>query len=103
MCTLRAILQVGYVQGMNDVLSMMLVVLDDEADTYTCFASHMLNVAFDFQPVGMKSVALTHNARTTHLLTHAFILSQVEAQVYGVASEADGQCSLLAHLRTGGG
>lgn len=43
----------GYAQGMNDILSMILTVMDHEADAYWCFKFYMLSVEKDFQMQGM--------------------------------------------------
>lgn len=45
--------EVGYVQGMNDILTRFLVVLDDEVDAYWCFVNHMENVENDFKADSM--------------------------------------------------
>ena len=45
--------QVGYAQGMNDILSMILYVMDDEADAYNCFSGYMAAVHRDFVCDGM--------------------------------------------------
>jgi hypothetical protein len=45
--------KVGYAQGMNDILSMILAVIDHEADAYWCFKFYMLTVSDDFQMQGM--------------------------------------------------
>ena len=44
---------VGYAQGMNDILSRFLVVLDCEADAYWCFAKHLERIQMDFVEEGM--------------------------------------------------
>jgi hypothetical protein len=44
---------VGYVQGMNDILSMILFVMDDEADAYSCFSGYMATVREDFTADGI--------------------------------------------------
>eukprot|EP00043_Microstomoeca_roanoka_P008235 m.79469 g.79469 ORF g.79469 m.79469 type:complete len:397 (-) comp14157_c0_seq2:318-1508(-) len=45
--------EVGYVQGMNDVLSIILSVIDHEADAYWCFAQYLETVQGDFMATGM--------------------------------------------------
>lgn len=50
---------------MNDVLSMILTVMDHEADAYHCFASYMSTIQSDFMASGMlrKLVVLTELLR----------------------------------------
>ena len=48
MCT-----EVTYAQGMNDVLSRFLVVMEDEVDAYWCFNLFMENIFNDFLEDGM--------------------------------------------------
>eukprot|EP00039_Didymoeca_costata_P028524 m.21341 g.21341 ORF g.21341 m.21341 type:complete len:474 (+) comp7116_c0_seq1:153-1574(+) len=45
--------QVGYAQGMNDVLSMILAVMDHEADAYWCFRNYLETIQADFMAKGM--------------------------------------------------
>eukprot|EP00036_Acanthoecidae_sp_10tr_P014480 CAMPEP_0206288306 /NCGR_PEP_ID=MMETSP0106_2-20121207/1548_1 /ASSEMBLY_ACC=CAM_ASM_000206 /TAXON_ID=81532 /ORGANISM="Acanthoeca-like sp., Strain 10tr" /LENGTH=584 /DNA_ID=CAMNT_0053718855 /DNA_START=6 /DNA_END=1756 /DNA_ORIENTATION=- len=45
--------EIGYAQGMNDILSMILAVIDHEADAYWCFKFFMLSVKEDFEMQGM--------------------------------------------------
>ena len=52
--------QVGYAQGMNDVLSMVLDVLDSEATAYTCFAKYLETIQADFMAHGMMEKLGTH-------------------------------------------
>ena len=40
---------VGYVQGMSDLLSPLLVVMDNEADTFWCFVG-LMNIVVSFVP-----------------------------------------------------
>lgn len=49
----RIPLQVGYAQGMNDVLSMILAVTDHEADAYWCLTNYLDKIQADFMAVGM--------------------------------------------------
>ncbi|KAK3752552.1 hypothetical protein QZH41_013422, partial [Actinostola sp. cb2023] len=44
---------VGYAQGMNDILSRFLVVLKSEAEAYCCFVNYMDTVKEDFVESGM--------------------------------------------------
>ncbi|KAJ7393816.1 hypothetical protein OS493_003482 [Desmophyllum pertusum] len=44
---------VGYVQGMNDILSRFLIVLGSETHAYWCFANYMETVKSDFLDDGM--------------------------------------------------
>lgn len=44
---------VGYAQGMNDLLSMILSVTDHEADAYWCFTKYMETIQADFMAEGM--------------------------------------------------
>lgn len=44
---------VGYVQGMNDILSRFLIVLGSEAEAYWCFVNYMETVKRDFLDDGM--------------------------------------------------
>eukprot|EP00041_Stephanoeca_diplocostata_P012434 m.208165 g.208165 ORF g.208165 m.208165 type:complete len:541 (+) comp18959_c0_seq3:149-1771(+) len=44
---------VGYAQGMNDVLSMILAVMDHEADAYWCFEKYLATIQNDFMAKGM--------------------------------------------------
>ena len=46
-------LDVGYVQGMNDILSRFLIVLGSEAEAYWCFTNYMATVKGDFLDDGM--------------------------------------------------
>lgn len=50
---------VGYVQGMNDVLSRFLIVLGSEAQAYWCFTNYMETVKRDFLDDGMLD-KITH-------------------------------------------
>lgn len=45
--------EVGYAQGMNDVLSMILAVMDHEADAYWCFQNYLSTIQEDFMTKGM--------------------------------------------------
>eukprot|EP00042_Codosiga_hollandica_P028793 m.153958 g.153958 ORF g.153958 m.153958 type:complete len:410 (+) comp52874_c1_seq2:150-1379(+) len=45
--------QVGYTQGMNDILSVILFVMDDEADAYWCFVNYIETIKEDFMSKGM--------------------------------------------------
>ena len=45
--------EVGYAQGMNDVLSMILAVMDDEPKAYLCFENYLATIQADFMAVGM--------------------------------------------------
>ena len=45
--------EVGYAQGMNDVLSMILAVMDHEADAYWCFTNYLATIQADFMAKGM--------------------------------------------------
>jgi TBC1 domain family member 15 len=47
--------EMGYAQGMNDVLSMILFVLDDEAESYYCFCGYMAAVRDNFLESGMQT------------------------------------------------
>ena len=46
---------VGYAQGMNDVLSMILAVTDHEADAYWCLTNYLDKIQADFMAVGMMA------------------------------------------------
>eukprot|EP00058_Branchiostoma_floridae_P011031 XP_002596519.1 hypothetical protein BRAFLDRAFT_231647 [Branchiostoma floridae] len=45
--------KVGYAQGMNDILSRFLVVLDSEVEAFWCFSSYMETIQTDFMEEGM--------------------------------------------------
>ncbi|EGD74853.1 hypothetical protein PTSG_07083 [Salpingoeca rosetta] len=45
--------EVGYVQGMNDVLSIILPIIDDEVEAYWCFAQYLETIQADFMATGM--------------------------------------------------
>ncbi|MBN3313771.1 TBC15 protein, partial [Atractosteus spatula] len=45
---------VSYAQGMNDLCSRFLEVLDSEVDAYWCFSSYMERVSRDFQEDGLR-------------------------------------------------
>ncbi|EDQ90155.1 uncharacterized protein MONBRDRAFT_3177, partial [Monosiga brevicollis MX1] len=45
--------EVGYVQGMNDVLAIILFVIDNEADAYWCLNSYLNLIQSDFMAKGM--------------------------------------------------
>ncbi|XP_019622925.1 PREDICTED: TBC1 domain family member 17-like [Branchiostoma belcheri] len=45
--------KVGYAQGMNDILSRFLVVLDSEVAAFWCFSSYMETIQTDFMEEGM--------------------------------------------------
>lgn len=47
------VIDVGYVQGMNDILSRFLIVLGSEAEAYRCFVNYMETVKSDFHDDGM--------------------------------------------------
>ena len=43
----------GYVQGMNDLLSRFLVVLESEAEAYWCLKNYLDHIQEDFLEKGM--------------------------------------------------
>ncbi|GFS10960.1 TBC1 domain family member 15 [Elysia marginata] len=45
--------QVGYAQGMNDILSRFLYVMGSEAETYWCFKTYMETIRNDFMEEGL--------------------------------------------------
>eukprot|EP00051_Salpingoeca_urceolata_P012803 m.159259 g.159259 ORF g.159259 m.159259 type:complete len:446 (+) comp17606_c0_seq19:351-1688(+) len=45
--------EIGYAQGMNDVLSMILVVMDNEAEAFSCFLAFMKQFCDEFTADGM--------------------------------------------------
>ncbi|CAK8677918.1 unnamed protein product [Clavelina lepadiformis] len=45
--------KIGYVQGMNDILTRFMIVLDSEVDAYWCFSRYMESVEKDFDEDGM--------------------------------------------------
>ncbi|XP_076325505.1 TBC1 domain family member 15-like [Tachypleus tridentatus] len=45
--------EIGYTQGMNDILSRFLVVLKTEVEAYWCFTRYVESVSVDFQEEGM--------------------------------------------------
>ena len=45
--------EIGYAQGMNDLLAMILFVMDNEADAYNCFCGYMEAIREDFNADGM--------------------------------------------------
>jgi len=65
---------VGYVQGMNDILSRFLIVLGSEAEAYWCFVNYMETVKRDFLDDGMldkiKHVRLLLRKMDEHLYNH---------------------------------
>ena len=44
---------VGYAQGMNDIVSRFLMVLDSEVEAYWCFVNYMEHVKTDFHEDGV--------------------------------------------------
>ena len=52
-CTIFFLADVGYVQGMNDILSRFLIVLGSETEAYWCFVNYMETVKRDFLDDGM--------------------------------------------------
>ena len=57
---LISVLDVGYVQGMNDILSRFLIVLGSEAEAYWCFTNYMDTVKGDFLDDGMLNKISTY-------------------------------------------
>lgn len=61
MCQMKSILatfgffhpNIGYVQGMNDILTRFVIVMDSEVDAYWCFSNYMERVEHDFDEDGM--------------------------------------------------
>ncbi|KAL3884424.1 hypothetical protein ACJMK2_024563 [Sinanodonta woodiana] len=47
--------EVGYAQGMNDILSRFLVVFDSEVEAYWCFHHYLDRIQHDFTEIGMVS------------------------------------------------
>jgi hypothetical protein len=45
---------------MNDILSMILYVLDDEADAFCCFSTYMDAIQDDFLSEGMMAKVCSH-------------------------------------------
>jgi len=65
---------IGYVQGMNDLLSRFQRVLNAESDIYWCFSQYICRIGFDFSPEGMKdkleTLRLLLASLDVALLTH---------------------------------
>lgn len=67
---------IGYAQGMNDLLAMILYVMDDEADAYSCFCGYMNAIRQEFAADGMvlqltqlsQLLALTDAELGAHLI-----------------------------------
>ena len=53
MCILFIFVAVTYAQGMNDVLSRFLVVMENETEAYWCFTLYLEKVVDDFLETGM--------------------------------------------------
>eukprot|EP00049_Salpingoeca_infusionum_P010097 m.170929 g.170929 ORF g.170929 m.170929 type:complete len:393 (-) comp14541_c0_seq1:323-1501(-) len=51
--------EVGYAQGMNDVLAMILFVMDDEVDAYWCFSKYIETIQKGYTGEGMTQRAHT--------------------------------------------
>ncbi|XP_070554297.1 TBC1 domain family member 15-like isoform X2 [Ptychodera flava] len=78
---------VGYAQGMNDVLSRFLVVLDSEVEAYWCFVKFMDDVYSDFIESGML--------RKLTLLQD--LLRQLDRRLYNHLEECCVSDLLFAH------
>lgn len=64
-------IDVGYAQGMNDILSRFLVVLNSEAEAYFCFVNYMAAVKEDFIETGMMK-KIGKNESLIVLFSHPF-------------------------------
>ena len=77
-------IEMGYAQGMNDLLAQFLVVTDSEVDSYWMFAHYMANKRLDFMESSkMRNVGeCKHTHARTHILTHiSSLLSLLTALV----------------------
>ncbi|KAG1683146.1 TBC1 domain family member 15 [Nymphon striatum] len=57
----------GYVQGMSDLLSPILVVMEDEVDAFWCFVGFMNRVAHNFE---MEQQGMKNQLKQLHTLLH---------------------------------
>lgn len=62
------VIDVGYVQGMNDILSRFLIVLGSEAEAYRCFVNYMETVKSDFHDDGMLDKISKFSCRTPGIM-----------------------------------
>ena len=74
-------IEMGYAQGMNDLLARFLVVTDSEVDSYWMFAHYMTNKRLDFMESSMMrkvgECKHTHTLTLTHTHTLLFTYSLV--------------------------
>ncbi|KAM7540526.1 hypothetical protein Aperf_G00000032600 [Anoplocephala perfoliata] len=61
-------MDIGYIQGMCDLLAPLLVVLEDEALTYVCFSQLMLTMLNNFPFASGNAVASVESAASTGIL-----------------------------------
>ncbi|XP_067144585.1 TBC1 domain family member 25-like isoform X2 [Centruroides vittatus] len=69
---------IGYTQGMNDILSRFLVVLDSEFEAYWCFVKYIENTQQDYHPDGMVK----------KLDTFCNLLEKIDPELYFFLIEA---------------
>ncbi|XP_064387949.1 TBC1 domain family member 17-like [Halichondria panicea] len=79
--------EVGYAQGMNDILARFLVVTDSEVDSYWLFASYMSKKREDFlEHTMMRKVAFVKN-----------LVREVDRELYGFFDKSDCRDYLFMH------
>ena len=67
-------LDVGYAQGMNDIMSRFLIVMDTEAEAYWMFVNYMEHFKNDFMEEGMLRKIGKHLYYPISLIQHLMIL-----------------------------
>ncbi|XP_076439241.1 TBC1 domain family member 15-like [Babylonia areolata] len=73
--------QLGYAQGMNDILARFLYVLGSEVETFWCFQRYMDTVQMDFMEEGMlRKIELVRHLMTE---TDSGLLKRLEEQELG--------------------
>lgn len=76
---------IGYIQGMNDILSRFLVVLDSEFEAYWCFIKYIENTESLYFPEGMvKKLDTFCNLleRTDPAIYYFLLESQISTQLF---------------------
>lgn len=79
--------QVGYAQGMNDIVSRFLVTFDSEVEAYWCFTKYMENIQKDFTEEGML--------RKVHLVRQ--LLTELDPDLYKYLAHCDMGDLMVCH------